>query len=270
MIANTTKISVPGLENYNGCKGGNGVYQQIISLIPPHKILVVPFLGHCGISRNIAPADILICVDASVHVIETWKNYLIQNLIYTFRDDISYYTFIKSKNTLGNLPNLILLHKDDALHFLPNVLPGIIYKYTDTPEQVLIYQDPPYPKFSRKGKRDLYEFEMTDLQHEQLLSMNKKMMSNILISTYDNNMYDINLKGWNKYSFTSSTRSGIAIETVYYNYKIGDGKLHDYRFLGRNFKDRERIKLKKNRWVKNLKKLDPRERMAIINEILKV
>lgn len=260
-------MQIPELQNYNGSKGGNGVYQQIISLIPPHRILVVPFLGHCGIIRNIAPTDILICVDASEDVINAWKNYLIKNLFY-IRFNGSEDIFVKTFSN-GNLPDKIHLYKDDAIHFLPNRLPGIISQYTDAQADVLVYQDPPYPKHTRKSKQDLYVFEMNDTQHQDLLSINLRMPYKALLSTYDNNLYNTTLESWNKHSFGVGTRKGKAVETVYYNYDLSNGLLHDYSYLGKNFKDRERIRLKIDRWVKNLEKLDARERMAIISEILK-
>ena len=267
----THNIVIPGLENYNGSKGGNGVYQQIISHIPPHRILVIPFLGHCGIIRKIAPADILICGDASEKVINYWKNYMVRYLIYKYRDEGSHYFFYRTNISRGNLPDKIYLFHNDALHFLPNYLPNIITKYTDTPDDVVIYQDPPYPKFTRKSSKDLYDYEMTTIQHENLLSLNVGMLAKykLIISSYKNKLYNTALDSWNRYSFSVGTRSGGAIETIYYNYDLSDGVLQDYRYLGKNFKDRERIRLKIERWVNGLQKLDARERMAIINQIVK-
>ncbi len=257
-------MTIPELKNYNGCKGGNGVYQQIISIIPPHNILVVPFLGHCGIVRNILPSDILIGVDASAKVINAWKKYLIKYLIYKYKDD-NKNILIKTNISKGNLPSIIHLYNDDALIFLKNKLPGLISKYEDTP---VIYLDPPYPLSSRKSTAKLYDFEMTDCQHQNLLSIIIKMKYLILISSYDNKMYNDSLPNWFKLDFPVGTRNGKAIETVYYNYSLSNGLLHDYRYLGNDFKDRERIRLKISRWVKGLEKLEAREQMAIIKSII--
>lgn len=41
-------------------------------------------------------------------------------------------------------------------------------------------------------------------------------------------------------------------------------ELHDLRYLGSNFRERERIKRKKARWQAKLAKLDPLERAAIM------
>lgn len=239
-------MTIPELKNYNGCKGGNGVYQQIISIIPPHNILVVPFLGHCGIVRNISPTNILIAVDASAKVIDAWKKYLIKNLIYEYKDNDKN-ILIKTEISKGNLPSIIHLYNDDALTFLKNKLPFLVSKYNDNP---VIYLDPPYPIFSRKSTAKLYDFEMTNFQHQNLLSIIMKMKYLILISSYDNKMYNDSLPNWSKLNFSVGTRNGKAIETVYYNYSLSNGLLHDYRYLGNNFKDRERIRLKIDRWVK--------------------
>lgn len=256
---------IPELKNYNGCKGGNGVYQQIISLIPPHKVLVIPFLGHCGIVRNIAPASILIGIDASEKVINSWKKYLIQDLLYVYKDD-SCNILIKTENSKGNLSGIIHLYQEDALMFLNKKLRYHISKYKD---DTVLYLDPPYPFSTRKSTQKLYQYEFTDEQHVHMLSMITKMIDKkIVISTYDNSLYSNSLKNWNKHSFPVGTRNGRATETIYYNFSINDGLLHDYRYLGKNFKDRERIKLKVNRWTNNLKKLDARERMAIIRSII--
>ena len=250
-------MKIAGIEKYNGSKSGNGVYQQIISIIPPHYTLVVPFLGHCGIVRNIFPADTLIAMDASARVIEFWKRFLVEDLLYISNDERS--LFSKTKQSKGTLPSTIILKVCDSIKELSNM------KFDNT---TVIYLDPPYPFSARKSNSPLYQFEMTDKQHSELLSLIVKIKANILISTYDNVLYQRKLNEWNKIQFFAGTRNGRAIETVYYNYSIKNGKLHDYRYLGKNFKDRERIKLKIQRWVNRLKSLDSRERMAIISAII--
>ena len=253
------KIEIPELVNYPGCKGGNGVYQNIISLIPPHKKLIIPFLGHCGIARNILPGNILICVDKSGIVINAWKRYLINVLNYYFVD--SSCSILKSSDERSVLPGIIHLYQDDAIHFLSN--------YNEFEDSV-IYCDPPYPFSTRRSKANIYKHEMSDKQHLQLSSLLLGIRSSILISSYKNDIYSNVLEDWNTHEFYAATRGGKAKEIVYYNYDLSDGLLHDYRYLGKNFKDRERIKLKIDRWSKGLQKLEPRERMAIIKKITQV
>ena len=64
------------------------------------------------------------------------------------------------------------------------------------------------------------------------------------------------------------TRGGIAIERLWMNYPE-PAELHDLRYLGSNFRERERIKRKKARWQAKLAKLDPLARAAIM-ECLRV
>ena len=266
-------ISIPNLRNYNGSKSGNGVYQQIISIIPPHKVLVVPFLGHCGVVRNIMPADILIGMDASANVINSWCDFLLssafynigtKDLILKYGDDCS--VFAKTNSSRGNLPSIVVLKKCNALEHLQSM--ASIFNFND----VVIYADPPYPFSSRKSNQRLYEHEMSNRSHYDLLSLLVEMTDlkyKIAISTYDNPLYKNCLASWNKIDFSAGTRNGKAIETVYFNYSLDNGVLHDYRFLGKNFKDRERIRLKIKRWCSRLQKLNPMERMAIISAIEK-
>ena len=46
------------MSTYPGGKGGDGVYQTIINLMPPHKIYIEPFLGAGAIMRAKRPAPI--------------------------------------------------------------------------------------------------------------------------------------------------------------------------------------------------------------------
>jgi hypothetical protein len=47
-------------------------------------------------------------------------------------------------------------------------------------------------------------------------------------------------------------------------------ELHDYRNLSRDFRERERIKRKKNRWIERLKTMPPAERYAMLDAIQSV
>lgn len=68
-------IKIPELRGYFGGKCGSGVYQQIINIIPPHHTLVVPFLGHCGITRNLRPCQNWYLNDIDKAVVGAWQLY---------------------------------------------------------------------------------------------------------------------------------------------------------------------------------------------------
>jgi len=51
------------------------------------------------------------------------------------------------------------------------------------------------------------------------------------------------------------------------NFHNSEGLLHDYRFVGENYRDRERILKKRKRWLNKLRGLDATERNAIIHDL---
>lgn len=55
-------------------------------------------------------------------------------------------------------------------------------------------------------------------------------------------------------------------EWVWFNYPVPTA-LHDYSFLGADFRERERIKRKKLRWTNRLRRLDLMERRALLSVI---
>ena len=70
-------------------------------------------------------------------------------------------------------------------------------------------------------------------------------------------------------TFKSVVRGGINIEWVWMNYPE-PVELHDYRFMGANFRERERIKLRKEKWVSKLKSMPILERQALLSALQSV
>lgn len=111
------------------------------------------------------------------------------------------------------LSNVIITNKDAI---------ELIKKYNSN--DVFIYLDPPYVQSTRTKAR--YECDMTDDKHQEMLNEIIDSKSNILLSGYDNDMYNILINnGWNKYSFKVNTVTGKnkpkeKIETLWYNYEI--------------------------------------------------
>ena len=85
-------------------------------------------------------------------------------------------------------------------------------------ENTFIYIDPPYMKGTRVKKKQ-YTHEMTDEQHMKLLQIVKESSCKIMISAYENELYNECLKGWRKeYKSTTSECSRKRIEVIYMNY----------------------------------------------------
>ena len=92
----------------------------------------------------------------------------------------------------------------------------LISRY-DTPD-VFIYADPPYLQGMRKN--NLYKHEMKDSEHEELLKVLEKHPGKILISGYDNDLYNSYLSGWRKEYKRTNAECGIArTEILWMNYE---------------------------------------------------
>lgn len=86
-------------------------------------------------------------------------------------------------------------------------------------KDVFMYIDPPYLHGIRKNY--LYKYEMEDYQHEELLKILVKHPGKILLSGYENEMYNGYLSGWNKvYKNTRAERGLARTEVLWMNYDI--------------------------------------------------
>lgn len=83
---------------------------------------------------------------------------------------------------------------------------------------VFIYADPPYLHSTRK--KYLYKNEMTDFEHEELLKVLIRHPGKILISGYENDMYNAYLSGWNKAYKDTKAECGLPrTEVLWMNYE---------------------------------------------------
>lgn len=86
-------------------------------------------------------------------------------------------------------------------------------------KDVFIYADPPY--LHRLRKNYLYRYEMQDNEHEELLNVLVKHPGKILLSGYDNDMYNDILTKWHKVSmFTRAEGGRSRTETLWMNYDM--------------------------------------------------
>lgn len=229
-------IKVKGYSSYFGGKSGNGTYQNLINHIPPHDVFYSLFLGHCGVTRHIKPAAMNYLNDLDVRIIQAWNESGLPGNQYVFTNE----------------PALIILKE----------LAG------RSPDGKFIYLDPPYRKSSRKSQADVYRHEMTDLDHTDLLSQIVAMPAHkIMISHYPDPMYDEALKGWYTHDFYSMIRNGLVLERIYYNYELR-GKLHDYSFIGNDFREREALGRIKRNFIRKLNALSPQLRESIFQDLI--
>ena len=133
----------------------------------------------------------------------------------------------------------------------------------------LVYCDPPYLPTTRPAGRKLYRFEMTNADHRRLLRAIRDLPCMVMISGYWSQMYAHALKAWNVTSYEAMTRGGPAVEYLWFNFPPPVA-LHDYRFLGKDFRERERIKRQKARWTARLLRMPPLQRQALLAAIAEI
>ncbi len=94
----------------------------------------------------------------------------------------------------------------------------LIQKYDDN--DVFFYLDPPYIQSTRRSNQK-YMIEMSDEDHERMINLILKSEAKIMLSGYDNEIYN-NLveNGWNRLELESPNSCSDATEYVWINYDI--------------------------------------------------
>lgn len=268
---------------YPGGKGGSGVAQTLISLMPPHNVYIEPFLGSGAVLRAKLPARLRnVGIDVSREALELtlaaidgdWDLVATEMAFPAGTggsdDEISQYVpgpIVVSSDSAGETgkPDDAYRRPTPKLELLQADAIGWLYEHREhLPASALVYCDPPYVRSSRRKSRALYEFEMTDEQHTELLGVLKSLNCMVLLSGYESELYTQELVGWNHLTFHTTNRAGArTTEHVWFNYPK-PVELHDYRYLGNGFRERERIKRKMKRWATRLERMPDLERQALL------
>ena len=131
----------------------------------------------------------------------------------------------------------------------------------DLDEGALVYADPPYHPATRRRRR-VYRHDYTEEDHERLLEVLLGLPAMVMISGYACPLYEDRLRGWNRHTFLAKTHGGMREECVWFNYPR-PVRLHDYRYLGETFREREVIKRRQARLRERLLRLSATERASI-------
>lgn len=219
---------------YPGGKGASGAVQAIINQQPPHSMYVEPFAGGAAVLLAKRPATFNRAMDLDPGAIAA----------------------------LSDLPGCKLTC-EDGISWLEKVAPHF-------PGNVLIYCDPPYlPSARARANRRLYRYEMSEIRHRQFLRAVRSLKCMVQISGYWSSLYAQMLEGWRLVTFKLATRGTartgkMATECLWMNYP-SPTVLHDYRFLGSDYRERERIRRKTARWIDRINSLPVLERAAIFS-----
>lgn len=264
---------------YAGGKGRDGIFQIIINQIPPHTIYLEGFLGGAAIMREKAPAEFNIGIDRSGAAIaaarEEFENSVSDRLTpgLAIRPALASLRILTPHSAMRPGIDLLVIDKRvfgpspsftfrrmDVVKFLTS------YKVTGNE---FIYLDPPYLIETRSGKSALYEHEFTDWQHVELLKLIRRMKCCVAISGYPSRLYADMLGDWRRVDYRNTTRGhSVRTECLWCNYDE-PSVLHDYRYIGDDFRDRERIRKVQRNLLGKLRRLPTLERRALIVEALK-
>ena len=136
--------------------------------------------------------------------------------------------------------------------YLFNVGDGISYlqKLRCGPEW-LIYCDPPYLRETRSSRRRLYRCELESADHVRFLDACRRLPARVMVSGYHCELYDLALSSWRVVEYSAMTRGGKRTEVLWCNFREPT-ELHDYRYYGRDYRERERVGRKRARWLRRL------------------
>lgn len=210
--------------------GGKGkTYQHVVNLMPPHSVYIETHLGGGAVLRHKKPAARSIAIDADERVIETWKE--------------------SSKGSVE------LVH-GRAEEFLS------AYSFT---KDELVYCDPPYHPATRRRQR-VYRHDYSEADHVNLLALLVKLPCKVLLSGYNHPLYETMLQGWNCKKFEAATHNGNREESLWFNFEP-PSQLHDSRYLGANFRERQSNKRRLQRLQAKVIAMDPIERNSFMQWI---
>lgn len=253
---------MPGIiSRYDGGKGR--LFQRIISLMPPHDVFLAPFVGGGKVLANKIPAQYNIAFDLDDAVIEAWRDCM---------------NSVPASESMGvaSASMGVAMSADiaapidgasewffcvaDAVVSVPGLMPGL-------QGRVLVYADPPYLMSCRSSQRPMYAHEMTLGDHVSLLDMLVDLDCMVMVSGYMSDLYMDVLSGWNVDKFVAYKRSHEKVDEYVWSNFSPATRLHDYSFLGDGFRERERIKRKKARWIDRLRRMPILERQALLSAI---
>ena len=233
------------LPSYPGSKAADGVFQRLISLMPPHRVYVEGCLGGGALMRHKRPAAVNIGLDLCPLVIKAWRPAASPGPVLP--------AAIAGPDEGG--PPRFHFARRDVLRWLASS-PAMLQDL-----RTLFYVDPPY--LAEVRTRAFYACEMMDTKrHARLLDLIRSLPCMVMISHYPCPLYNRALASWRKISYQAMTRGGLREECCWCNFPEPQ-TFHDVRYLGDGFRERERIKRKSRRWQARFEGMTAEERQVV-------
>lgn len=231
---------------YPGGKNGSGVFQRLISMMPPHDVYIELFLGSGAVMRRKRPADV-------------------RSIGY----ELNPKTIAEFATHIPDGFDTLDVHEGDGIAALRDKYSASSpFWLLNDPARTIIYADPPYMREARASKSRIYQFELLERrEHVELLDLAAAAPCKVMVSHYACSLYNKKLQNWRREEIPTVNRAGDrVIETVYLNFPE-PFELHDYEHVGTDFRDRWRIEKRRRNWKRNWLAMPPTERYAILGAI---
>jgi hypothetical protein len=219
------------MARYPGGKNCEGTYQRIISQIPPHECFVELFAGSAAIRRLMRPSPRSILVDLHLDVA------------------------LQLGEELGS-EEVSVIH-GCGINWLKKHGPRL----TST---TVIYADPTYLA-AVCASRLRYKHVLSEADHAELLRLLKSTEARVLISGYRSRLYNHELAAWRRIDWMQITRGAKMMqESLWCNFPE-PVELHDYRYIGDGYRERENIRRQQRRWQARLAAMSRLQRQALLS-----
>lgn len=217
---------------------------MIINQMPPHRAYIEPFLGSGAVMRRKRPAAVNFGCDLDADVIATACRLAKSGEWISPADNVA---------PGGEVP-LFAFERGDGIEWM---------RRTCLQADDLVYCDPPYLNETRRQQRRLYRYELSRARHVELAEACRRLPGHVMVSGYRSELYDQAFADWRLVTYTAQTHGGPATECLWMNYPEPRA-LHDYRYLGRDYRERERIRRRQARWYRRLLAMPDLERRAMV------
>jgi site-specific DNA-adenine methylase len=217
------------MSGYTGSKGAAGVAELIIGQMPPHRLYVEAFFGSGLVYWRKKRAEFSILIDRKASVL----------------------TRAEGQGSVRTICG-------DAIELLPELAPQF------RPDTV-VYCDPPY-LLSTRQNRFYYDFELTDQMHSALLDVLNSLRCHVLLSGYPSDLYAAELKTWRCITYRTRCHLKTVTECLWCNFPE-PAELHDWRYAGRNHRQRTSLKRLARRWLAKLEAMPERKRGYVLQAI---
>jgi site-specific DNA-adenine methylase len=211
--------------------GGKGqIYQRLINLMPPHRVYVESHLGGGAVIRHKIPASLNFGIDIDPEPLRGFCGFPAN------------YKFLCA----------------DAAVALKAIRPN-----ADT----LVYADPPYFPSARRARR-VYRHDYSEADHFRLLEILLELPCMVMVSGYASTIYDRMLDGWTRETFPGTSHVGRREEVVWMNFR--PRVLHDARFVGDTFRDRDANLRMRKRWKERFAEMHKPHQQALLSDLFSV